>query len=138
VKWENVIDPYWYTIPCLAAFVWIFQDAFDKHGKYSSLFCSIACSLIPLNIYRAYCECFINGMPNILVVKVTSPLVVDTLKVFTASFFRFHFEPTLGTMRLRAVPFILKKWYLPSFCIDPAIICGVNILALHVNAPATK
>jgi hypothetical protein len=37
---------------------------------------------------------------------VTSPPVVDTLKVFTASFFRFHFEPTLGTTRLTAVPLI--------------------------------
>jgi hypothetical protein len=61
-------------------------------------------------------------MPNISVVKVTSPPVVDTLKVFTASFFRFYFEPILGTMRLRAVPFILKKWYVPSFRVDPAII----------------
>jgi hypothetical protein len=85
-------------------------------------------------------ECFINGMPNILVVKVTSLLVVDTLKVFTASFFRFQFKPTLGTMRLRAVPFISKKWYVPSFCVDPAIICGVNILApcILTNAPTTK
>jgi hypothetical protein len=34
----------------------------------------------------------------------------------------------------------LKKWYVPSFCIDPAIICGVNILALHIltDAPATE
>jgi hypothetical protein len=79
-------------------------------------------------------------MPNISVVKVTSPLVVDTLKVFTASFFHFHFEPTLGTMRLRAVPFISKKWYVPSFHVDPAIICGVNILALRIltDAPTTK
>jgi hypothetical protein len=70
-----------------------------------------------------------NGMWNILVVKVTSLPVVGTLKVFTASFFRCHFELTLGTMRLRAVAFVSKKWYVPSFCIDPAIICGVNILA---------
>jgi hypothetical protein len=35
--------------------------------------------------------------------------------VFTASFFCFHFEPILGTMRLRAVPFISKKCYVPSF-----------------------
>jgi hypothetical protein len=48
-------------------------------------------------------------MPNISVVKVTSLPVVDTMKVFTASFFRFHFEPTLGTIRLRAVPFHLKE-----------------------------
>jgi hypothetical protein len=44
-------------------------------------------------------------MLNILVVKVTSLPVVDTLKVFTASFFRFHFIPTLGTMRLCAAIF---------------------------------
>jgi hypothetical protein len=79
-------------------------------------------------------------MPNILVIKVTSPLVVTTLKVFTASFFHFHFKPMLGNMRLRAVSFVSKKWYVPSFCVDHAIICGVNILALHVltDAPATK
>jgi hypothetical protein len=80
-------------------------------------------------------------MPNISVVKVTRPPVVATLKVFTASFFHFHFEPTLGTMRLRAVSFVSKKWYVPSFHVDPTtIICGVNILALHVlrDAPATK
>jgi hypothetical protein len=35
-------------------------------------------------------------------------------------------------MRLRAVSFVSKKWYVPSFCIDPAIICGVNILAPRV------
>jgi hypothetical protein len=42
---------------------------------------------------------------------VTSPPLVDTLKVFTVSFFCFHFDPTLGTMRLIAVPLISKKWY---------------------------
>ncbi len=75
-----------------------------------------------------------------LLVKVTSLPVVDTLKVFTASFFLFNFEPMLGTIRLRAVFLISKKWYMPSFHIDPAIIYGVNILAPHVlmDAPATK
>jgi hypothetical protein len=51
MKWENVIDPCWYTIPGLAAFVRIFQDASDTRDKYSSLFCSIAGSLIALDIY---------------------------------------------------------------------------------------
>jgi hypothetical protein len=71
---------------------------------------------------------------------VTSLPFVDTLKVFTASFFHFHLEPTMGTMRLRAVSFISKKCYVPSFHINPAIICGVNILAPHIltDAPATK
>jgi hypothetical protein len=79
-------------------------------------------------------------MLNMLVVKVSSPPVVDTLKVFTASFFCFYFEPTLGAMRLRAVSFISKKWYVPSFHVDQAIICGVNILApcILTDAPATK
>ncbi len=76
----------------------------------------------------------------ISVVKVTSLPVVTTLKVFTVTFFCFHFEPMLGTMRLRAVSFVSKKWYVPSFCVDPAIICGVNILApcILTDAPATK
>jgi hypothetical protein len=79
-------------------------------------------------------------MPNISVVKVTSLPVVATLKVFTASFFHFHFKPMLRTMRLRAVFFVSKKWYLPSFQINPAIICGVNILAPRIltDDPATK
>jgi hypothetical protein len=71
---------------------------------------------------------------------VTSLPAVTTLKVFTASFFHFHFEPTFGTMRLRAVSFVLEKWYVPSFHIDPVFIYGVNILAPCVltDAPATK
>jgi hypothetical protein len=79
-------------------------------------------------------------MPNISVVKVFSPLVVDTLKVFTVSFFHFYVKPTLGTMRLRADTLILKKWYVPSFRVDPAIICGVYILApcILTDVPATK
>jgi hypothetical protein len=43
-------------------------------------------------------------------------------------------------MRLRAVSFVSEKWYVPSFCIDPVFIYGVNILAPCVltDAPATK
>jgi hypothetical protein len=51
-------------------------------------------------------------MPNISLVKVTSPPVVDTLKVFTASFFRFHFEPILGTMSNAAVPVCQCSYHL--------------------------
>jgi hypothetical protein len=79
-----------------------------------------------------------DGQTVILAIKCN--LVVNTLKVFTVFFFCFHFKPTLGTMRLRAVSFIWKKWFVPSFHVDPAIICGVNILAPRVltDAPTTK
>jgi hypothetical protein len=46
LKWKNLINPNWYTIPHLPTFEGVFLNSSDAGGKYGSLSCGIAISFL--------------------------------------------------------------------------------------------